>query len=106
MPPAPTETPGRLTRPLQPSGFEALGGLKLKGLPDAAALAPYLGEIDANRYYSNYGPLVRRFQERLTAATRFVGGDGTYQREHNSANDGAVEREDDHARPVARPHPV
>src|SRR5690242_12579165 len=45
-------------------------------LPDAAALAPYLREIDANRYYSNYGPLVQRFQEHLTAATRFVDGDG------------------------------
>jgi dTDP-4-amino-4,6-dideoxygalactose transaminase len=45
-------------------------------LPDAAALAPYLKEIDANRYYSNYGPLVQRFQERLTAATRFIGGAG------------------------------
>ena len=44
-------------------------------LPDAAALTPYLREIDANRYYSNYGPLVQRFQERLTAATRFVGDD-------------------------------
>ena len=31
--PAPAEAPGRLTRPLQPSGFEALGGLKLKAIP-------------------------------------------------------------------------
>src|SRR5262249_20657579 len=45
-------------------------------LPDASALTPYLREIDANRYYSNYGPLVQRFQEQLTAATRFVGGSG------------------------------
>ena len=45
-------------------------------LPDAAALAPYLREIDANRYYSNYGPLVQRFQARLTAATRFCDEDG------------------------------
>jgi len=45
-------------------------------LPDAAVLTPYLREIDANRYYSNYGPLVQRFQERLTAATRFADGDG------------------------------
>ena len=36
---APGEAPGRLTRPLQPSGFEALGGLKLKGLPEAASAA-------------------------------------------------------------------
>jgi dTDP-4-amino-4,6-dideoxygalactose transaminase len=45
-------------------------------LPDSAALLPYLREIDANRYYSNFGPLVQRFQERLTSAMRFVGGDG------------------------------
>jgi hypothetical protein len=29
--PATVETPGRLTRPLQPAGFEALAGVKLKG---------------------------------------------------------------------------
>jgi hypothetical protein len=35
------DTPGRLTRPLQPSGFEALGGLKLKApvVPSAAQTA-------------------------------------------------------------------
>ena len=33
----PPETPGRLTRPLRPSGFEALGGLKLKAVPVASA---------------------------------------------------------------------
>ena len=26
-----SEAPGRLTRPLQPAGFEALGGIALKG---------------------------------------------------------------------------
>ena len=29
-------------------------------LPDAAALRPYLEEIDRNRWYTNYGPLERR----------------------------------------------
>jgi len=37
----PPEPPGRLTRPLQPSGFEALGGLKVKApaVPSAAQTA-------------------------------------------------------------------
>ncbi len=34
-------------------------------LPDSAALAPYLKEIDENRWYSNFGPLERRFEARL-----------------------------------------
>jgi hypothetical protein len=34
---SPVEIPGRLTRPLQPSGFEALGGVKVKSQPDAGA---------------------------------------------------------------------
>ena len=34
-------------------------------LPTADALLPYLREIDANRVYSNYGPLERRLQARL-----------------------------------------
>lgn len=34
-------------------------------LPDAAALMPLLREIDANRWYSNFGPLARRFEAAL-----------------------------------------
>ena len=34
-------------------------------LPEAAALVPYLEEIDANRWYSNFGPLQRRLEARL-----------------------------------------
>ena len=34
-------------------------------LPDTAALVPYLEEIDGNRWYSNFGPLQRRFETRL-----------------------------------------
>jgi dTDP-4-amino-4,6-dideoxygalactose transaminase/SAM-dependent methyltransferase len=34
-------------------------------LPSADRLGPYLREIDANRTYSNFGPLVRRLEERL-----------------------------------------
>jgi dTDP-4-amino-4,6-dideoxygalactose transaminase len=34
-------------------------------LPDLAALEPYLREIDGSRVYSNFGPLVERFEARL-----------------------------------------
>jgi dTDP-4-amino-4,6-dideoxygalactose transaminase len=34
-------------------------------LPDADRLLPYLREIDASRWYSNFGPLNRRFEARL-----------------------------------------
>ncbi|HEY0394295.1 MAG TPA: DegT/DnrJ/EryC1/StrS family aminotransferase [Candidatus Elarobacter sp.] len=34
-------------------------------LPDADRLVPYLRRIDASRWYSNDGPLVRRFEDRL-----------------------------------------
>jgi dTDP-4-amino-4,6-dideoxygalactose transaminase len=34
-------------------------------LPDADALEPYLRQLDANRWYSNFGPLARSFAARL-----------------------------------------
>ncbi|MDP2247026.1 MAG: DegT/DnrJ/EryC1/StrS family aminotransferase [Nitrosomonadales bacterium] len=34
-------------------------------LPDRKALSPYLDAIDANRYYSNFGPLVKSLEHRL-----------------------------------------
>lgn len=34
-------------------------------LPPADAILPYLREIDANRWYSNFGPLATRFEARL-----------------------------------------
>ena len=34
-------------------------------LPCASKLRPYLERIDANRYYSNWGPLTREFEEQL-----------------------------------------
>jgi dTDP-4-amino-4,6-dideoxygalactose transaminase len=34
-------------------------------LPTTAKIAPYMREIDANRYYTNLGPLVFRFEKRL-----------------------------------------
>jgi len=36
-------------------------------LPDAAALLPYLQQIDANRWYGNGGPLVTAFEARVAA---------------------------------------
>ena len=36
-------------------------------LPPAAAIEPYLREIDANAWYSNHGPLAIRLQARLAA---------------------------------------
>ena len=34
-------------------------------LPEAEALLPYLREIDGSRWYSNFGPLSRRFERAL-----------------------------------------
>jgi dTDP-4-amino-4,6-dideoxygalactose transaminase len=34
-------------------------------LPQADAILPYLREIDTNRWYSNFGPLAARFENRL-----------------------------------------
>lgn len=36
-------------------------------LPPAAKLLPYLQKIDANRYYTNAGPLVREYEEKIGA---------------------------------------
>ena len=36
-------------------------------LPPAAAVQPYLQEIDRNRWYTNFGPLLERFEARLAA---------------------------------------
>jgi dTDP-4-amino-4,6-dideoxygalactose transaminase len=38
-------------------------------LPEAAALLPWLARIDANRFYSNYGPLSREFAAGLGQLT-------------------------------------
>lgn len=35
-------------------------------LPTADKLAPYLARIDESRYYSNFGPLCREYEERLS----------------------------------------
>ncbi len=38
-------------------------------LPEAEALLPLLRQIDANAWYSNFGPLVHRYEEKLGALT-------------------------------------
>lgn len=44
-------------------------------LPAAAQVLPYLEEIDANRWYSNFGPLTQSFEARLAA--HFGSGSGS-----------------------------
>lgn len=39
-------------------------------LPSAADLRPWLERIDANRWYTNHGPLLCEFEERMTAIVR------------------------------------
>ncbi len=54
-------------------------------LPDTDALLPYLRQIDANRWYTNFGPLVRQLEQRfatsfapaLTAPTVITAASGT-----------------------------
>ena len=41
--------------------------LMVPSLPKASDLLPYLNEIDKNSYYTNFGPLVRKFEHRLEA---------------------------------------
>ncbi|MCL4798417.1 MAG: DegT/DnrJ/EryC1/StrS family aminotransferase [Burkholderiales bacterium] len=41
--------------------------LLVPDMPPAAALAPYLARVDAARWYTNFGPLVRELEERLGA---------------------------------------
>ena len=42
-------------------------------LPRAASLLPYLRRMDANRIYSNFGPLLREFETRLAAELGLAG---------------------------------
>jgi dTDP-4-amino-4,6-dideoxygalactose transaminase len=46
--------------------------LLLPSLPPAEALIPYLREIDASRRYTNFGPLVQRFEARLISEMNVV----------------------------------
>ncbi|PPC81868.1 MAG: aminotransferase DegT [Methylotenera sp.] len=42
--------------------------LLIPDIPNQAAIQPYLLQIDANRHYSNFGPLVKSLETRLTAS--------------------------------------
>lgn len=43
-------------------------------LPTAEMLAPFLSQIDSRRTYSNFGPFVQRFQDRLAEMWRLPSG--------------------------------
>ncbi|HEY0833123.1 MAG TPA: DegT/DnrJ/EryC1/StrS family aminotransferase [Azospirillum sp.] len=43
-------------------------------LPPAAAVLPYLQEMEGNRWYANHGPLVRRLEARLAARYGLTAG--------------------------------
>ena len=62
--------------PAQPTAPEATAGVPLlrPRLPDADRLLPYLRRIDANRIYSNHGPLGAEFEERLEGLIAPDGG--------------------------------
>jgi dTDP-4-amino-4,6-dideoxygalactose transaminase len=50
-------------------------------LPPVSALVPYLERIEQNRWYSNFGPLLREYENRLgemTGASRVEGGCVTF----------------------------
>lgn len=44
--------------------------LMVPDLPDADALLPWLRQIDANRWYTNFGPLVQEFEKTLAEILR------------------------------------
>jgi dTDP-4-amino-4,6-dideoxygalactose transaminase len=50
--------------------------LMVPELPTLDALTPYLRRIDQNRWYSNFGPLTREFEERLLPT--FSASDGVH----------------------------
>jgi dTDP-4-amino-4,6-dideoxygalactose transaminase len=45
----------------------------LPSLPSAQAVLPYLLEIDSNRRYTNFGPLVQRFEARIVRELNGIG---------------------------------
>ncbi len=48
-------------------------------LPTTDELLPYLRQIDANRWYSNFGPLANLFEERFAETMALAHGGGTPQ---------------------------
>src|SRR5271154_5400309 len=45
----------------------ALGMHLIADLPSADEIRPYLERMDASRWYTNFGPLLREFEQKLTA---------------------------------------
>jgi len=60
----------QLTHPAMPAGArDVAAGIPVARprLPGAAAILPYLEELDANGWYANHGPLLHRLRARLAA---------------------------------------
>ena len=55
-------------RPLSGAAVRERIPLMMPSLPTADDLLPYLRRIDANRWYSNFGPLVSEFESRIAAS--------------------------------------
>ena len=49
------------------SAFAKTNRYVIPDMPSADELLPYLRQIDANHWYSNFGPLVGEIEKRLTA---------------------------------------
>jgi len=58
----------REDRPLAGAAVRERIPLMMPSLPTADELLPYLRRIDANRWYSNFGPLVGEFEARIAAS--------------------------------------
>lgn len=65
---APEMAPAREDRPLSGAAVRERIPLMLPSLPTADELLPYLRRIDANRWYSNFGPLASEFEARIAAS--------------------------------------
>ena len=50
-------------------------------LPDADALLPYLRQIDANRWYTNFGPLVMQLEQRCSLIRKRLARQAVLRRE-------------------------
>ena len=61
-------TAWREDRPLSGAAVRERIPLMMPALPTADDLLPYLRRIDANRWYSNFGPLVSEFESRIAAS--------------------------------------
>ena len=60
-------------RPLAGAAVRERIPLMMPSLPTADELLPYLRRIDANRWYSNFGPLVGEFEARVAASFASAG---------------------------------